>query len=192
MNRASQVRASWVLATSSAGKSRELSELLAPLDLDISPQSAFGVQSCEEPFLGFVENALAKARHASAKTGLPAFADDSGLMVSALKGRPGVRTSNYDWRWLLGEMQHVPEGERAAAFICVLVAIRAPDDPLPLIAQGRWRGSISLEAHGESGFGYDPVFFDSAMGCTAAQMTVDQKNARSHRGQAARALLAAW
>ncbi|MFM1859266.1 MAG: hypothetical protein RL133_766 [Pseudomonadota bacterium] len=186
------IRPSWVLATSSAGKSRELSQLLAPLNLDISPQSAFGVESCEEPFLGFVENALAKARHASAKTGLPAFADDSGLMVHALNGRPGVRTSDHDWRWLLGEMQHVPENERSASFICVLVAIRAPDDPLPLIAQGRWQGAISLAAQGESGFGYDPVFFDAAMGCTAAQMTVDQKNARSHRGQAARAMLAIW
>lgn len=182
----------WVLATSSSGKARELSRLLAPLELDIQPQSAFGVESCEEPFLGFVENALAKARHASLITGLPAFADDSGLMVDALAGRPGVRTSDHDWRWLLEQMREVPEGLRSASFICVLVAIRSPDDPLPLIAQGRWHGQISLVAQGESGFGYDPVFFDAERGCTAAQMSVEQKNALSHRGQAARAMLASW
>jgi XTP/dITP diphosphohydrolase len=182
----------WVMATSSAGKARELALLLAPLGLEIQPQSAFGVQSCEEPFHGFVENALAKARHASACTGLPALADDSGLMVDALSGQPGVRTSEHDWRWLLEQMAAVPSEGRAASFVCVLVAVRSAKDPLPLIAQGRWKGLIATAPQGEQGFGYDPVFWDSRMGCTAAQMSLDQKNGLSHRGQAARSLLAQW
>lgn len=182
----------WVLASGSSGKARELTHLLAPLGLDLQPQSVFGVQPCAEPFATFFENALTKARHASAQTGRPALADDSGLMVDALGGRPGVLTSDYDWAWLLRQMADRPGPERSAQFVCVLVAVRAPDDPLPVFAQGRWLGSVATEPRGEGGFGYDPVFIDLDSGLSAAEMSLAQKSARSHRGQAARDLLARW
>lgn len=182
----------WVMATSSTGKVRELAHLLAPLGLDLQRQSVFGVQSCEEPFQSFLENALVKARHASAQTGLPALADDSGLMVDALNHRPGVRTSDHDWAWLLEAMQGVPESGRAAQFVCVLVAVRSAEDPLPIVAQGLWRGTIAMAPRGESGFGYDPVFVDTDSGLAAAEMSLEQKSALSHRGRAARDLCLRW
>ena len=139
-----------------------------------------------------MENALAKARHASACTGLAALADDSGLMVDALDGRPGVRTSDYDWAWLLEQMHGLEGRDRAAQFVCVLVALRSPEDPLPLIAQGVWRGRIATAPRGASGFGYDPVFVDESSGLSAAEMTLEQKGLVSHRGQAARDLCLRW
>ena len=188
-----------VLASNNAGKLAELQDLLAPLGMSLVRQSDLGVGEAEEPYRTFVENALAKARHASAATGLPALADDAGLCVDAFGGQPGVDTAFYATRFgypkgdasnvraLLEQMQGVPQ--RRAALVSTLVALRSPDDPEPLIAVGRAIGEITREPRGAGGFGFDPVMFIPALGKTFAELPADLKNAHSHRGQAARAML---
>ena len=189
-----------VLASNNAGKLAELQALLAPLDVTLVRQSELGVGEAEEPHRTFVENALAKARHASARTGLPAIADDAGLCVEAFGGLPGVDTAFYatqfgyekgdanNVRALLEQLAGVTD--RRAALVSTLVALRRADDPEPLIAVGRVAGLIAPEPMGENGFGFDPVMFLPRFGKTFAQLPADVKNANSHRGQAARAMLA--
>ena len=189
-----------VLASNNAGKLAELQALLAPLDVTLVRQSDLGVGEAEEPHRTFVENALAKARHASARTGLPAIADDAGLCVEAFGGLPGVDTAFYATRFgyekgdannvraLLEQLAGVTD--RRAALVSTLVALRRADDPEPLIAVGRVAGLIAPEPMGENGFGFDPVMFLPRFGKTFAQLPADVKNANSHRGQAARAMLA--
>ncbi|MBB3179581.1 non-canonical purine NTP pyrophosphatase [Variovorax sp. Sphag1AA] len=189
-----------VLASNNAGKLAELQALFAPLDVTLVRQSELGVGEAEEPFRTFVENALAKARHASAHTGLPAIADDAGLCVEAFGGLPGVDTAFYatkfgyekgdanNVRALLEQLAN--QADRRAALVSTLVALRSADDPEPLIAVGRVAGLIAKEPVGDNGFGFDPVMFLPKFGKTFAQLPPDVKNANSHRGQAARAMLA--
>ena len=184
-----------VLASNNAGKLAELQQLFGPLGVQLVRQSELGVGEADEPFRTFVENALAKARHASAATGLPAVADDAGLCVDAFGGLPGVDTAFYatqfgypkgdanNVRALLEQMQGV--ANRRAALVSTLVALRRHDDPEPLIAVGRVVGEITREPIGDQGFGFDPVMFLPAFGRTFAQLPPDVKNAHSHRGQAA-------
>jgi XTP/dITP diphosphohydrolase len=190
-----------VLASSNQGKLKELATMLAPLAWEFKLQSVLGVPDAPEPHNTFVENALAKARWASERTGLPALADDSGLAVDALQGAPGVWSARYacesddaprsDVRnneKLLAALDGVQD--RSATFVCVLVLVRHADDPLPVIAQGLWRGQILTALIGSKGFGYDPLFFDPVAGLGAAQMAEEQKNRLSHRGKAIASLLA--
>ncbi|MGH6610731.1 MAG: RdgB/HAM1 family non-canonical purine NTP pyrophosphatase [Burkholderiaceae bacterium] len=194
-----------VLASGNADKLRELTALIAPLQFEIVPQSALGVVSADEPHLTFVENALAKARHATVVTGLPALADDSGLCVDALNGAPGVRSARFaassdqpadDERnnaELLRRLAGVEN--RSAHFTCVLAAVRTTDDPEPLIVDARWHGEILNAPRGSNGFGYDPLFFVRDLGKTAAELDPKHKNRISHRGLAFAALaqkLADW
>jgi XTP/dITP diphosphohydrolase len=188
-----------VLASNNAGKLAELQTLLAPLDVTLVPQSELGVGEAEEPHRTFVENALAKARHASVATGLPAIADDAGLCVEAFGGLPGVDTAFYatQFGYEKGDSNNVralleqlaSHADRRAALVSTLVALRSADDPEPLIAVGRVAGEIALEPIGDNGFGFDPVMFLPKFGKTFAQLPPDVKNANSHRGQAARAML---
>ncbi|MGA2550477.1 MAG: RdgB/HAM1 family non-canonical purine NTP pyrophosphatase [Burkholderiaceae bacterium] len=180
-----------VLASSNPGKLRELKALFAPLKFAVCGQAELGVGEAEEPFSTFVENALAKARHASRATGRAALADDSGLCVEALGGEPGVHSARYageprsDLRnneCLVAAMQGV--ANRKAHYYCVLVLLRRADDPQPLIAEGIWRGEIVQSPRGESGFGYDPHFYLPDRGCTAAELSAAEKNRISHRAQA--------
>ncbi|GAA5164236.1 RdgB/HAM1 family non-canonical purine NTP pyrophosphatase [Viridibacterium curvum] len=186
-----------VMASNNAGKLREFSALLAPLGWEVIPQSALGVSEAEEPHHTFVENALAKARHAAVQTGLPALADDSGICVAALEGAPGVYSARFagepksDARnnaLLIEKLAGV--ADRRAHYVCVLVFVRGPNDPQPIIAEGEWHGQIIDTPLGEGGFGYDPYFFLPAHGMTAAQLPAAQKNATSHRGVAVETLLA--
>lgn len=189
-----------VLASNNAGKLAELQQLFAPLGIALVRQSELNVSEAEEPHRTFVENALAKARHASVATGLPAIADDAGLCVDAFGGLPGVDTAFYatqfgypkgdanNVRALLEQMQGV--ANRRAALVSTLVALRSHDDPEPLIATGRAVGEITREPVGDNGFGFDPVMFLPQFGKTFAQLPPEVKNANSHRGQAARAMLA--
>lgn len=189
-----------VLASNNAGKLAELQALLAPLGVELVTQGSLGIPEAPEPHRTFVENALAKARHAAAASGLPALADDAGLCVAAFGGRPGVDTAHYctqfgysrsdanNVRALLEQMRDVDD--RRASMVSTLVALRTPDDPEPLIASGRVDGLIARAPVGEGGFGFDPVMYLPAFGCTFAQLPVDVKNAHSHRGRAARAMLA--
>lgn len=189
-----------VLASNNAGKLAELQALFAPLDVTLVRQSELGVGEAEEPFRTFVENALAKARHASAQTGLPAIADDAGLCVQAFGGLPGVDTAFYatQFGYEKGDANNVralleqlaSEADRRAALVSTLVALRSADDPEPLIAVGRVAGVIAREPIGDNGFGFDPVMFLPQFGKTFAQLPPEVKNANSHRGQAARAMLA--
>ena len=188
-----------VLASNNAGKLAELQPLLEPLGFELVRQSDLGVGEAAEPFRTFVENALAKARHASAATGLPAIADDAGLCVDAFGGLPGVDTAYYATRFgyakgdannvraLLEQMAGIDN--RRAALVSTLVALRRADDPEPLVAVGRAAGEITREPVGTNGFGFDPVMFLPAFGCTFAQLSPEIKNANSHRGQAARAMV---
>ncbi len=186
-----------VVASNNPGKLREFDALLAPLGWEIIPQTALNVSECEEPHGTFVENALAKARHASAATGLPALADDSGICVHALGGAPGVYSARYagepksDQRnneKLIEEL--AGQADRSAHYVCVLVFVRRPDDPQPLIAEGEWHGEIVDSPRGEGGFGYDPYFLLSDEGVTAAELPAEEKNSRSHRGKALTKLVA--
>lgn len=189
-----------VLASNNAGKLAELQVLFAPLGVELLRQSELGVGEAEEPFRTFIENALAKARHAAAATGLPAIADDAGLCVNAFGGLPGVDTAYYATRFgypkgdannvraLLEQMAGIDD--RRAALVSTLVALRSADDPEPLIAVGRAPGLIAREPVGDNGFGFDPVMFLPQFGRTFAQLPPEVKNAHSHRGQAARAMLA--
>jgi XTP/dITP diphosphohydrolase len=188
-----------VLASGNRGKLAELRALLAPLQVTVEPQAALGVGEAEEPHLTFLENALAKARHAARATGWPALADDSGLCCRALGGAPGVRSARYAGEGagdaannalLLQRLPAEAGGGRGAEFVCVVVALRSADDPEPLVADGRWAGRIVDAARGAGGFGYDPHFFVPEFGATAAELDAERKNRVSHRGQAMRALLA--
>lgn len=188
-----------VLASNNAGKLAELRAMFAPLGLALVPQGELGVPEAEEPHRTFVENALAKARNAARHSGLPAIADDAGLCVDAFGGLPGVDTAFYAMQFgypkgdahnvmaLLEQMRDVTN--RRAALVSTLVALRAPDDPEPLIAVGRVAGEITRVPAGDNGFGFDPVMFLPAFGQTFAQLPPEVKNAHSHRGQAARQLL---
>jgi XTP/dITP diphosphohydrolase len=206
-----------VLASNNPGKLRELSSLLAPLGLRLESQSALGVPEAEEPFGTFLENALAKARHASRLTGLPALADDSGLCVDALGGRPGVLSARWAARSPgrpASALPGVPDdraeaapsdtdsannrqliadlagcADRAAHFYCVLVLLRASDDPQPIVADASWHGEVIDTPRGTGGFGYDPHFLLPEEGCTAAELDPQRKNLLGHRGQALRLLV---
>lgn len=188
-----------VLATGNPGKVRELAELLQPLNLEILPQSQFGVASVAETGTTFVENAIIKARHAASVTGLAAIADDSGLEVDYLNGAPGIYSSRFagedasdrdNLDKLLARLKGVPMADRRARFRCVLVYMGHADDPTPLICQGTWEGRIAEQPSGDGGFGYDPVFFVPTEQCTAAELDKHRKGALSHRGQALRQLIA--
>jgi XTP/dITP diphosphohydrolase len=189
-----------VLASNNQGKLAELQAMLVPLGMELVRQSDLGIGEAEEPFLTFVENALAKARHAAALSGLPALADDAGLCVQAFGGLPGVDTAFYatqfgyaksdanNVRALLEQMADQPD--RRAALVSTLVAVRSADDPEPLIAVGRVAGEIARVPAGSNGFGFDPVMYIPAFGKTFAELPVDVKNAHSHRGLAARQMMA--
>ena len=187
-----------VIASNNKGKVAELTDLLAPLGLVPVPQGELGVSEAEEPAVTFVENAIIKARHAAKATGLPALADDSGLAVDALDGRPGVRSARFagneatdsdNVEALLAALKDTPEAQRSAQFHCVLVYLRHADDPTPIICHGRWPGRILAEPRGQGGFGYDPVFLVPEHGCSAAELTREQKGRISHRGRALARLL---
>jgi XTP/dITP diphosphohydrolase len=180
-----------VIASGNPGKLREIGQMLAPLGIKALAQSAFGVPDADEPHATFIENALAKARHASALTGLPALADDSGLCVEALGGAPGIHSARYageprsDERNNAKLLEVLGEGaDRRAHYYCVIVVMRDACDPQPLIAQGLWRGDILRAPRGTGGFGYDPLFLDAQFGQTGAELAPAQKNLISHRGRA--------
>lgn len=182
-----------VLATSNPGKVQEFAAVLAGFALDIVPQSAFNVPEAEETGLTFVENAILKARNAALHSGLPALADDSGLVVDALGGAPGIHSARYagpgaddraNIAKLLAELRGAPPERRTARFVCELALLRRPDDPTPLICGGSWEGVILTEPRGANGFGYDPVFFVPGERRTAAELELAVKNRLSHRGQA--------
>ncbi|HWC44629.1 MAG TPA: RdgB/HAM1 family non-canonical purine NTP pyrophosphatase [Casimicrobiaceae bacterium] len=185
-----------VLASGNAGKLREFRRLLEPLGIVVTAQAEHGITDVDEPHVTFVENALAKARHASAQSGLPALADDSGVCVDALGGAPGVHSARFageprsDDRnnaALVAALRGV--ADRRAHYACVLVLVRRADDPEPIIAEGRWDGRIVDAPRGNGGFGYDPHFEDVETGLTGAELPLSRKNALSHRGQAMRALI---
>lgn len=182
-----------VLATGNKKKVEELNALLADLNYAVVPQSEFNVESVPETGTTFVENAIIKARHAARITGLPAIADDSGIEVDALLGRPGVYSARYagedasdqdNLEKLLEEMNGVPPVLRTARYWCVLVYMRHADDPTPIICQASWEGSLATEPSGENGFGYDPIFNVPDLDCTAAELEPETKNRLSHRGKA--------
>lgn len=185
-----------VLASSNQGKLQEFGQILAPLKISLHAQSEFDVPEAEEPYFTFVENALTKARHAARLTGLPALADDSGLCVNALSGAPGVLSARYS-----GEPKSDARNnqelvanlaayqDRSAYYYCVLVFVRSEFDPQPIIADGSWSGEIISSPRGEYGFGYDPHFWIPSLEKTVAELSPEQKNSLSHRGQALRSLL---
>jgi XTP/dITP diphosphohydrolase len=185
-----------VLASGNAGKIREIVQLLAPLAIEVIPQTSLGIDEAEEPHETFVENALAKARHAALRSGLPALADDSGICVAALGGEPGVHSARYagepksDARnndKLLAALDAVTD--RRAHYCCVMVLMRHGADPQPLIAEGEWHGEILRSPRGDGGFGYDPLFLVPELGLTGAELPLERKNAISHRGRALAQLL---
>lgn len=185
-----------VIASGNAGKLREIARILSPFGIEAVPQSQFNVPDCPEPYVTFVENCLAKARHASLHSGLPALADDSGICVDALGGAPGVLSARFagepksDARnneKLIADLAN--ETNRRAHYTCVMVYVRHPDDPEPVIAEGRWFGEIIDTPRGENGFGYDPYFLVPEFGKTGAELDADTKNGISHRGQALRDLV---
>jgi len=189
-----------VMASNNPGKLREFGALLAPLGIEVLSQAQLGISEAEEPHATFVENALAKARHAARASGLPALADDSGICVDVLGGAPGVHSARYaalaggprddeaNNARLLEQLRDLPN--RRAHYACVLVLVRSADDPQPLIAEGNWVGEVITERRGDGGFGYDPYFLLPQLGQTAAQLTAEHKNRISHRGQAMRELVA--
>jgi XTP/dITP diphosphohydrolase len=186
-----------VLASGNEGKLREFRRLLSPLRIEVVSQAELGIAAADEPHSTFVENALAKARHASGAANLPAFADDSGVCVAALGGAPGVQSARYagdprsDRRnneKLIADLAGV--ADRRAHYYCMLVLFRHAGDPEPILAEGRWDGTIIDRARGQGGFGYDPFFLDADSGLTGAELPLAQKNERSHRGRAMRALIA--
>jgi len=182
-----------VLASSNQGKLNEIQQVLAHLDMQLVPQSEFDVSDADETGLSFVENAIIKARHAAAISGLPALADDSGLEVDALQGRPGIYSSRFagdkatdgdNIQKLLSELEGVESQQRSARFQCVLVFMRHAEDPSPIIAQGSWEGFILEEQRGHNGFGYDPVFYIPEHQRTSAELDAEIKNQHSHRARA--------
>lgn len=188
-----------VLASDNAGKLAEFSAILAQADVVMTPQGQLGVAPIEEPHITFVENALAKARHASQQSGLPALADDSGLCVTALDNAPGVFSARYaalaggtksdaaNNAHLLEQLESA--SDRSACYVAVLVFVRSATDPMPIIVEGLWHGEIGTAAKGDNGFGYDPYFYLPDLGQTAAELSPEQKNLHSHRGRALKALL---
>lgn len=185
-----------VIASNNPGKLREFQAMLAPLGIEVLTQALLGISEAEEPHCTFIENALAKARHVSKESGLPALADDSGICVTALGGAPGVWSARYagepksDARnneKLLQDMQG--RADRRAHYYCVLVLVRHADDPQPVIAEGEWHGEIAHEERGEGGFGYDPMFWLPQQGKMSSELTHDEKTLLSHRGKAMRILL---
>lgn len=186
-----------VIASNNAGKLREIAAILAPYGLELVPQAELGVGEADEPHLTFIENALAKARHAAHHTGLPALADDSGICVEALGGAPGVHSARFagepksDARNNARLLELLDgKADRRAHYYAVIVLLRHADDPQPLIAEGTWQGEVLHAPRGEGGFGYDPLFLDPARGLTGAQLALAEKNRISHRGQALAALVA--
>ena len=187
-----------VLASNNPGKLREIGELLAPLGIEVIPQARLAIAEAEEPHDTFVENALAKARHASRASGLPALADDSGLCVDALGGAPGVHSAYFAGREGGREARDARNNakllaslgaERKAHYVCVMALVRSAEDPDPLVAEGRWDGEIARAPRGANGFGYDPLFLLPGRGLTAAELSPEEKNRLSHRGRAAARLL---
>jgi len=185
-----------VIASGNKGKLREIQAMLSPLNIEVVPQSNFNVPEAEEPYCTFIENALAKARHASLATNLPALADDSGLCLEALHGEPGVQSAYFSGvpsndannnAHLIETL--IGHENRAAYYYCCLVLVRRHDDPQPLIAEGIWHGSILKEPRGNNGFGYDPLFLDDMTGKASAELSPEIKNKISHRGQALRKML---
>jgi XTP/dITP diphosphohydrolase len=188
-----------VLASNNAGKLAEFSSLLAPLGLELRKQSELGISEAEEPHFTFVENALAKARHVAQLSGMPALADDSGVCVPALGGAPGVLSARYagepksdarNNQKLIHDLS--THEDKSAYYYCVLVYLRHAQDPQPVIAEGRWDGEIIATPRGENGFGYDPHFWVASLNKTAAELSAEEKNQLSHRGQALRALIEKW
>lgn len=189
-----------VLASSNPGKVREINELLAQMNISVTPQSELNVEDAEETGLTFVENALLKARNAAACTGLPAIADDSGIEVDYLNGAPGIYSARFAGEHasdqanldkLLNDLQEAPEIERTARFQCLMVYLRHAEDPTPIICQGTWEGRILTKPRGNNGFGYDPIFYVPTHDCASAELAPEIKNALSHRGQALKKLVAA-
>ncbi|MBB3166909.1 RdgB/HAM1 family non-canonical purine NTP pyrophosphatase [Simiduia aestuariiviva] len=187
-----------VLASNNAGKLKELSDMLAGCGIRVQPQSAFDIPDADETGLSFVENAILKARHAAQLSGLPALADDSGLAVDALGGAPGIYSARYAGNHgddsannakLLEALKDLPDAERGARFLCVLALVRHPEDPVPILCQGEWRGRILHSAQGDNGFGYDPLFWVPERNCASAELSKTDKNALSHRGKALKQLL---
>ena len=185
-----------VLASNNAGKLKEFSAMLAPIGFDLHTQGEFDVPEADEPHPSFIENALAKARHAARLTGLPALADDSGVCANALGGAPGVYSARYagepksdlrNSQKLIADL--AAHADKSAYYFCALVFVRHADDPQPVIAEGRWDGEIIADARGQGGFGYDPYFWLPTLGKTAAELPADEKNRLSHRGQALRILV---
>jgi len=186
-----------VIASNNPGKLREFQFLLQPLGIEVLTQAQLGISEAEEPHFTFIENALAKARHVSRESGLPALADDSGICVTALGGAPGVQSARYagdnpksdqhNNEKLLQDMQGVVD--RRAHYYCVLVLLRHADDPQPLIVEGEWHGEIAHEQRGDGGFGYDPLFWLPGLGKMSAELSRDEKHAISHRGKAMKMLL---
>lgn len=184
-----------VLASNNQGKLKEFYQILSPLGIELHAQSEFQVPEAEEPYGTFIENALTKARHAAKLTGLPALADDSGICVNALRGAPGVLSARFagepksderNNQKLVAALQS--ETDKTAYYYCVLVLVRSENDPQPVIADGIWKGEILDQPRGSGGFGYDPYFLIPELGLTVAQLTPEQKNQKSHRGQALKAL----
>ena len=185
----------FVLASNNAGKLSEFSELFHHMGLTVAPQQDYGVTDADETGLSFIENALIKARHASEATGLPAIADDSGLVVPALGGAPGIYSARYSGLGdsanntkLLDEMKGLEAKDRAAFYVAVIAIVNSATDPMPTIAEGRWHGSIGLSPKGDGGFGYDPLFIPGGATTTAAEMAHEQKQRVSHRAKALKAL----
>ncbi|MEN8710697.1 MAG: RdgB/HAM1 family non-canonical purine NTP pyrophosphatase [Arenicellales bacterium] len=184
-----------VLATGNAGKLKEIREIFSGINVGIVAQSDFDTPEAIEDGLSFVENAILKARNAAAHTGLPALSDDSGIEVDALNGEPGIHSARYagndesNIQRLLRELDSLPDSKRTARFQCVMVYLRHANDPVPVIAQGAWEGRILQAPQGEGGFGYDPVFYVPERGCSAAELSSEDKNRLSHRGKALRQML---
>jgi len=185
-----------VIASSNAGKLREIRHLLEPLGIEVLPQSQFKVSEVDEPHRTFIENAIVKARHACEQTGLPSLADDSGICVNALNGQPGVLSARYSGEPKSDERNNLKlidalssQADRSAHYYCVLVLLRHAEDPQPIIADGSWHGEIVRDKRGDGGFGYDPHFYLPDLGKTAAELPMEQKNRISHRGQALARLL---
>jgi XTP/dITP diphosphohydrolase len=185
----------FVLASNNSGKLREFAPLFESMGLEVVAQRDFAVPDAEETGLSFIENAILKARHAAHATGRPAIADDSGLVVPALGGAPGIYSARYSGGGdtdnnakLLSEMSHLRGEDRAAFYVAVIAVVMSASDPLPITAEGRWYGNISFELSGTGGFGYDPLFIPESSSCTAAEMSAAEKQALSHRAKALKAL----